>query len=104
METIAKTGGVVCTWPFAYSARNSQRSTLKDWAEEIVRMKARLGMEHCGLGTDGGGGLPRFVKGWESIASLPHLIVEMKEAGLTQGDIAAYVGGNFLRLLGKCLA
>lgn len=104
METIAKTGGVVCTWPFAYSANNAQRNTLKDWAGEIVQMKARLGIEHCGLGTDGGGGLPRLVKGWESIASLPNLIAAMREAGLTQEDIAAFVGGNFVRLLDKCLA
>ena len=104
MESIARTGGLVCTWPLAYSGKNSQRTTLKHWAEEIVLMKARLGIEHCGLGTDGGGGLPRFVEGWESIASLPALIVEMREAGLTQEDIAAYVGGNFLRLLGKSLA
>ena len=104
MESIARTGGLVCTWPLAYSGKNSQRTTIKHWAEEIVLMKARLGIEHCGLGTDGGGGLPRFVKGWESIASLPDLIGEMREAGLTQDDIAAYVGGNFLRLLGKCMA
>jgi membrane dipeptidase len=104
MEAIARTGGLVCTWPLAYSGKNSQRTTLKHWAEEIVLMKARLGIEHCGLGTDGGGGLPRFVKGWGSIASLPDLIGEMRDAGLTQEDIAAYVGGNFLRLLGECMA
>jgi len=104
METIAKTGGLVCTWPLAYSGRNSQRTTLTHWAEEIVLMKARLGIEHCGLGTDGGGGLPRLVEGWRSIASLPDLMAEMKKAGLTREDIAACVGGNFLRLLGKCLA
>ncbi|MDO8786534.1 MAG: membrane dipeptidase [Sulfuritalea sp.] len=104
METIAKTGGLVCTWPLAYSGKNSQRTTLKHWAEEIVLMKARLGIEHCGLGTDGGGGLPRLVEGWRSIASLPDLMAEMGKAGLTREDIAACVGGNFLRLLGKCLA
>jgi microsomal dipeptidase-like Zn-dependent dipeptidase len=69
-----------------------------------VLMKSRLGIEHCGLGTDGGGGLPRLIKGWDSIASLPQLIVAMRDVGLTQDDIAAYVGGNFLRVLGKCLA
>ena len=104
METIAKTGGIVCTWPFAYSGNTAQRTTLRHWAEEIVQLKARLGIEHCGLGTDGGGGLPRLVKGWKSIASLPDLIVAMREAGLTQEDIAAYVGGNFLRILDRCLA
>ncbi len=103
METVATTGGVVCTWPLAYSGKTGQRNSLKDWAEEIVRMKARLGIEHCGLGTDGGGGLPQFVKGWESIASLPKLIAAMRDVGLTQADIAAFVGGNVLRVLGKTL-
>ncbi len=104
MELIAKTGGVVCTWPFAYVGRQSERTTFKHWAEEIVQMKSRLGIAHCGLGTDGGGGLPRFIHGWNSIASLPTLIDAMREAGLSQSDIAAYVGGNFLRVLGTCLA
>jgi len=103
MELIAKTGGIICTWPFAYSMDTIQRTTLKQWAEEIVQMKTRLGMEHCGLGTDGGGHLPQVVKGWESIASLPKLIAAMREVGLSQEDIAAYVGGNFLRILDKCL-
>ncbi len=104
MEAIAKTGGLVCTWPFAYSRNGAQRSTLRHWADEIVQMKARLGIAHCGLGTDGGGGLPRLVSGWESIASLPRLMDAMRDAGLTQDDIAACVGGNFLRILERCLA
>jgi microsomal dipeptidase-like Zn-dependent dipeptidase len=104
MEIIARSGGIVCTWPLAYSGRNAQRATLKDWAAEIVLMKSRLGIAHCGIGTDGGGGLPRLVRGWNSIASLPDLVAEMRAAGLSQEDVAACVGGNFLRLLRKCLA
>jgi microsomal dipeptidase-like Zn-dependent dipeptidase len=103
MELVARSGGVVCTWPMAYSGKNSERSTLRQWAEEIVRMKARLGIEHCGLGTDGGGGLPRLITGWESIASLAELISALRQVGLSEDDIAAFVGGNFLRVLGKCL-
>jgi membrane dipeptidase len=103
MERVVKTGGVVCTWPKGYSRNYQKRETFKDWAEEIVLMKSRLGIEHCGLGTDSGGHLPRTVRGWESYASLPDLILAMKEAGLSQTDIAAYLGGNFLRLLDQCL-
>lgn len=103
MEWVAKTGGVVCTWPLAFSAKLSERTTLQQWAEEIVRMKSRLGIEHCGLCTDGGGGLSPMIKGWESIVSLPALVVALREAGLTREDVAAFVGGNFLRVLGKCL-
>lgn len=103
MELIAKNGGVICTWPLAYSQGIHQRMTLKHWAEEIIQMKTRLGIEHCGLGTDGGGKLPQRVKGWESVASLPNLIGAMREVGLSQEDIVAYVGGNFLRILNRCL-
>jgi len=103
MEMVAKTGGLICTWPLAYSVGNQQRTTVKHWAEEVLQMKTRLGIEHCGLGTDGGGDLPRTVEGWDSISSLPNLIGAMKEVGLSQEDIGAYAGGNFLRILTKCI-
>jgi len=65
MEWVAKTEGVVCTWPLAVHGMQSERTTLAHWVKEIVRMKSRLGIEHCGLGTDSGGGLPQvgIVKG-----------------------------------------
>ena len=105
MELVAKTGGVVCTWPAAYSKKyRYPRTTLRHWAEEIVEMKKRLGIEHVGLGTDGGGNLRRFVNGWHSIISLPKLMRAMGAAGLSQEDIAAFTGGNFLRVLNRCLS
>ena len=103
MEQIAKTGGLICTWPYAQSRDKIERTTLIHWAGEILQMKTRLGIEHCGLGTDGGGSLPNLVRGWHSIASVPKLIAAMREVGLSQDDIAAYVGGNFLRVLNGCL-
>jgi membrane dipeptidase len=105
MELVVKTGGIICTWPVAYSNKyRYPRTTLKDWADEIVEMKKRIGIEHVGLGTDGGGNLRRKVKGWQSILSLPKLIRAMRGAGLSQDDIAAYTGGNFLRVLNQCLS
>ncbi len=99
MELIAKTGGVICTFPYAYSLR----TTLKHWAEEIVEIKKRFGIDHVGLGTDGDGNFQN-VKGWDSILSLPKLIGAMRTAGLSQDDIAAYTGGNFLRVLKQILS
>ena len=104
MEWVAKTGGVVCTWPYAFSGKHSERLSLLQWAEEIVRMKSRLGIEHCGLGTDGGGGLPQVVKGWDSIVSWPALAAALLEAGLNRDEVAAFLGGNFLRVLEKALS
>ncbi len=98
MEIVAKTGGVVCTWPMADNAR-SKRETFRDWAREIKEMKQRLGMEHVGLGTDGGGGLPKFVDGWRDVRDLVHLVAAMQEEGFTREEISAYLGGNFHRVL-----
>ncbi len=105
MEIIAKTGGVIRTWPAACTTKyRDPRTTLQHWAQEIVEMKKRIGMDHVGLGTDGGGNLSRKVKNWRSIMSLPRLIHAMREAGLSQDDMAAYLGGNFLRVLNRCLS
>lgn len=104
MELVAKTGGIICTWPVAYSNKyDHSRTSLRHWADEIVEMKKRLGIHHVGLGTDGGGNLPRKVQGWGSIVSLPGLIAAMRDVGLSRDDIAAYTGGNFLRILNQCL-
>ena len=55
MEMVAKTGGVVCTWPLAFKRKTVQRVTFLDWAKEVLAMKQRLGIDHIGLGTDNGG-------------------------------------------------
>ena len=103
MECVARTGGVVCTWPLAYAQGAIQRTHLKHWANEIVEIKKRIGIEHIGLGTDGGGHLPRKVKGWHSILSLPRLIEAMDASGLSDNEISAYLGGNFVRILNQCI-
>jgi membrane dipeptidase len=95
MEWVAKTGGMICTWPLSFA----DRRTLADWAKEITAMRSRLGIAHVGLGTDGGGRLPQTLEGYKNIADLPKLVKVMREAGLDQFDIRAYCGGNFQRLV-----
>jgi membrane dipeptidase len=95
MEWVKKTTGVICTWPLSHRGRN----TLADWAKEIVEMKSRLGMNHVGLGTDGGGRLPKTVEGYTNIGDLPKLIKAMEETGLDRPGIQAYLGGNFERVV-----
>jgi membrane dipeptidase len=98
MELIAKTDGVVCTWPIAWRKGDYRRETFLDWAKEISAMKQRIGIEHVGLGTDSGGHLPDRVAGFKDVADLGKLVAAMLEAGLTREDVAAYMGGNFLRV------
>ncbi len=103
MEWIAKTGGIVCTWPFAYKRGAISRMTFKDWAGEIFEMKRRLGMEHVGLGTDGGGHLSRLIEGYRDVRDLIKLVNAMQELGFTREEIAAYMGGNFFRVVRSCI-
>jgi microsomal dipeptidase-like Zn-dependent dipeptidase len=103
MELIAKAGGVVCTWPFGYKQAETSRITFLDWAKEILEMKKRFGMEHVGLGTDGGGSLPGLIEGYRDIGDLPKLIEGMQVVGFSQNEIAAYMGGNFHRVLRSCI-
>ena len=103
METIAKTGGVVCTWTWGMTQGKTKRETFRDWAAEIMEMKRRIGMEHVGLGTDGGGGIPRFVSGYRDIRDLSHLVSAMQDVGFSLAEIAAYMGGNTYRVLEACM-
>lgn len=100
MEQVAKTGGVICTWPQAFPGRSSFRS----WAEEILKMKQRLGIESVGLGTDGGGLIDcELIYGYKNIRDLIYLATVMQEIGLSSEDIAAYMGGNFYRVFKQCV-
>jgi microsomal dipeptidase-like Zn-dependent dipeptidase len=100
MELVAKNGGVTCTWPLRY--HDIPRRVISDWAKEILVMKQRLGIEHVGLGTDGGGGY-HPMDGYDDERDLKKLGDAMLEVGLSREDIEAYMGGNVLRVLKKCI-
>lgn len=105
MEMVAKTGGVVCTWPLAFNRKTVQRVTFLDWAREALAMKQRLGIDHIGLGTDNGGlfKTSRVIKGYKDIRDMTKLAEAMLEVGLTKKDISAFMGGNLLRVLKACI-
>ena len=103
MEAVAKTGGVVCTWTWGMTREKTKRETFRDWAAEILEMKKRIGMEHVGLGTDGGGGIPRFIQGYRDIRDLSRLVKAMQDTGFSHEEISAYLGGNTYRVLKACI-
>lgn len=101
IEAVVETGGVLCTWPLAYSG-TYPRQTFEDWAQEIKEFKNHFSIRNIGLGTDGGGGLPDYIEGWNDITDL-HLLKEaMIEEGLEQREIEAFMGDNLLQVLHKC--
>jgi membrane dipeptidase len=99
IEMIVKTGGIICTWPFKY--KTSKRKTFHDWAQEVLKIKQQFGIEHVGLGTDDAS-IP-LIDGYNDVRDLEKLAQAMKEVGLTRDDIAAYMGGNFYRILKECI-
>jgi membrane dipeptidase len=98
MERIAKKGGVICTWPLAYTRPNAKRETFRDWALELLEMKRRLGVANLGIGTDGGGSLPALVQGYQDVRDLATLARTLRDVGFAHEDIAAVFGGNFRRV------
>lgn len=98
METVAATGGVVCVFPMAQPGQ-----TIAEWARVLKDMKDRIGAEHIGLGTDGGGSLPRLYGGYRDVRDLGKLVAAMAEAGFSAEEIAAFMGKNLHRVLAKCL-
>jgi len=103
MRIIARTDGLICTWPLQRKNPWPGRLTIKDWAKENHALKTNLGNRHIGLGTDGGGLLPETVSDYKSIMDLPKLIGAMAEEGFDGQEIAGYMGGNLGRILQKCI-
>jgi microsomal dipeptidase-like Zn-dependent dipeptidase len=101
MEWIASTGGVVCSRPVSW--RTQPIKTIRDWANELLEMKKRIGIEHIGIGTDGGG-IPQLVSGYNDERDLRKLAEALSDVGFSRQELAAFLGGNVYRVLGKYLA
>ena len=98
MEWIASTGGVVCSRPVAWDKQPSK--TIRDWANELLEIKKKIGIEHIGIGTDGGGGF-RLVSGYNDVRDLGKLAEALTDVGFTRKELAAFMGKNVYRVLGK---
>jgi microsomal dipeptidase-like Zn-dependent dipeptidase len=97
MEMIARTGGVVCIWPVSYGTKTEFRN----WAGEIRLIADEIGIEHVGLGTDGGGigNAAPLINGYSSVLDLPNLVAAMYDFGFKRSEIDAFFGGNMLRVM-----
>jgi membrane dipeptidase len=60
---------------------------------------------HVAIGTDfdGGQGAEAAPAEIDTIADLPKLATALAAGGFSADDVAAVMGGNWLRLLGRCL-
>ena len=94
-QRIADKGGVVGLWPLA-----SQFGELARFADELVAMAKRFGPSHVGIGTDMFGLPGSVIPSYGEFALLPGLL-EQRGVGAT--DIAALLGGNYIRVLRQAL-
>jgi microsomal dipeptidase-like Zn-dependent dipeptidase len=101
MEWTASTGGVVCSRPVDWDKQPSK--TIRDWANELLEMKKKIGIEHIGIGTDGGG-IPHLVSGYNDVRDLGKLAEALTDVGFTREELAAFMGKNVYRVLGKYLS
>jgi microsomal dipeptidase-like Zn-dependent dipeptidase len=101
MEWIASTGGVVCSCPGAWNKLTNK--TILDWANELLDMKKKIGIEHIGIGTDGGGHMG-LVSGYNDVRDLTKLAEALTDVGFSREELAAFMGKNVYRVLGKCLS
>ena len=72
-------------------------ASFDDVMRHIYHAYALMGAAHIGIGLDwdGGGG----VDGLQDITGLPKITQAMREAGMSDEDIAALWSGNLLRVL-----
>ena len=70
-----------------------------DFVDHIDYVVRRIGVEHVGISSDfdGGGALAD----WQDATQGVNLTAELMRRGYDRSEIAAFWGGNFLRLLGQ---
>ena len=101
MERISSTGGVVCSCPGAWNKLTNK--TILDWANELMDMKKKIGIEHIGIGTDGGGPMG-LVSGYNDVRDLTKLAEALTDVGFSREELAAFMGKNVYRVLSKYLS
>ena len=85
----------LATWDKAHP---KPAATLSDVADHIDHIKARIGIDHIGLGSDFDGGSVGLV-GLPDVSAYPALFVELARRGYGKEDLKKIASGNFLRVL-----
>ena len=107
MKEIAATGGVVCIdfLPDHLCLRPEPKKRMG--IDQVVRVITHAveiaGIAHVGLGADWDG-FEETVEGLEDCAQLPRLTAALLDAGYSEPDTAAILGGNMKRALAEAMA
>jgi membrane dipeptidase len=74
------------------------RTTIGQVADHIDHLRAVMGAEHVGIGSDLDGGEP-LPDGLQDVAGFPRLLGELLRRGYTDDEVRAIAGGNILRVM-----
>lgn len=118
INAVAERGGVIgaCLYP---NVIGGKETTQKEFCEMVVRLVDQVGIEHVGLGSDctrnwdptyveflrdgrwqprSGASWPEWPEWFSSPKDLPELSNALSDAGLSDDQLAAVMGENWLRL------
>lgn len=90
---IAAKGGVIGAFPLHWSSP-------EDYADYLLKLVATLGAAHVGIGTDHSGLPNSAISGYRDF---PRVALALSRGGLNESDVAAVMGGNYLRLLRQAM-
>ncbi len=78
-------------------------ASVEDVANHIDRVKARVGVEHVGLGSDFEGVGDTLARGLEDVSQYPTLLRVLIERGYTREELERICSGNVLRVWQRAL-
>lgn len=90
---IAAKGGVIGAFPLHWSSP-------EDYADYLLKLVATLGAAHVGIGTDHSGLPNSAISGYRDF---PRVALALSRGGFNESDVAAVMGGNYLRLLRQAM-
>lgn len=86
----AEAGGVFGAWPAGIEIQD-----MAGFADRIIELVDLLGSKHVGLGTDIDA---NYKPVFDDYRRLPDLVALLSRKGMTEVELAAFLGGNFLRV------
>jgi len=87
---VAQNKGLIGAWPSGFG-----QSTLSDYIDSIRRLIDAVGIEHVGIGTDMDANYKPVFKNYSDWSLIPAALLAR---GLRVDDVAAVMGGNFMRV------
>ncbi|MFZ5742992.1 MAG: dipeptidase [Pseudomonadota bacterium] len=87
---VAGTGGLIGSIPWGIN-----QATLSDWIDSLLRLVDAVGIDHVGIGTDMDANFRPVFKSYRDWPLIPAMLLAR---GLHEREVAAVIGGNFLRV------